>query len=92
MGFLDKAKMAAQARKIQKELKSILIESEKLDGKVKVVLNGEGKVEEIHLDPAVSHREAETFLKQAFNEAFAKLSQISAEKMKEIYGDLNLPF
>lgn len=92
MGFLDKAKMVAQARKIQKELRSILIEAEKLDGKIKVILNGEGKVEQIYIDPSVNHKEAETFLKQAFNEAIAKVGQVSAEKMKEIYGDLNLPF
>lgn len=92
MGFLDQAKMIAQAKRLQKELRSTLIEAERLEGKIKVTLNGEGKVENIYIEDGVSLDEVEIFLKQAINEAISKAQQVAAEKMKEITGNLDLPF
>lgn len=89
MGFFDQAKMLAQARKLQKELRNISVEVEKLDGRIKVILNGEGKVENIFIEEGVSPKEAETFLKQALNEGISRAQQIAAEKMKEITGGLD---
>jgi len=90
MGFFDQAKMIAQARRLQKELASTLIEVEKLEGKIKVIIDGTLKVNSIHLDENINLQEAETYLKEAVNEALLKAQRKAAEKMSEL-GGFNLP-
>ncbi len=91
MSFFDQAKMVHQARKLQKELRSLKIEAERLDGKIKVILNGEGKVEEIKIAEEISSKELENYLKQAINEGMSKVQREAAAKMKEITGNWGLP-
>lgn len=95
MSLWDKGKMLMEARRIQKELRDTKINIEKNEGKIKVVLNGEQKVEEVYIDPSLLSSENELLIKNslrdAFNEAIRKSQQIAAEKMKDIAGDLNLP-
>jgi len=95
MSLWDKGKMLMEARRIQKELRDTKINIEKNEGKIKVVLNGEQKVEEVYIDPSLLSSENELLIKNslrdALNEAIRKSQQIAAEKMKDIAGDLNLP-
>ena len=95
MSFMDKAKMIQEARRIQKELRNTKIEIEKADGKIKISMNGEQKVEEIYIDPEILSAENELLirnsLRDAFSEAIAKSQQIAAEKMKNMTGGLGLP-
>lgn len=94
----DKAKkmwqLQAKARAIQHELKGLQFEGSELGGKVKVIVDGEQKVQAVEiaeelLDP--SEKEAlQRFLKQAMTSAISKSQQSAAQKMKSVAGDLGL--
>ncbi len=94
MGFFDQAKMLAEARRIQKQLRSIIIEVEKADGKLKLSLNGEQKIQSIEIDPSLLGPEnkdyLERLLKEALDEAITKSQREAAFKMKDIAGGLGL--
>lgn len=91
----DRMKQIYQLRKIQQELKNTIVEAERLDGKVKIVMTGEFKPREIKIDPSLLSEESafqlEKALKEAFIEALGKAQQIATSKMKELGGDLGIP-
>ena len=106
MGFFDDAKqklgdakklydIQKQAKKIQKELRDILIEASALDGKIVIIFNGEQKVEEVHIDPmllvADKVKELEKGVKDAIAQGLSKSQQVATEKMKSVAGDLGIP-
>jgi DNA-binding YbaB/EbfC family protein len=95
MGILDQGKMLMEARRIQKELRNTKIEVKRADGKIKIILNGEQKVEDIIIDPEILSPDNDLMIKNALKDGFAeaikKSQQIAANKMKSITGDLNLP-
>ena len=102
MGIMDKLGQAKdlislqrQAKQIQHELHDTLIEAEELEGRVRVVFNGEQKVEEVTIDESLlapnEKRNLEISLKNAIASAIARSQQIAAEKMKAIAGKLGLP-
>ena len=94
----DKAKkmwqLQSKAKAIQRELKELHFEGTELGGKVRVVVDGEQKVQSIEiaeelLDP--SEKEAvQRFLKQAVTSAITKSQQAAAQKMKSVAGDLGI--
>jgi DNA-binding YbaB/EbfC family protein len=96
--MFDKAKqlwkLQAEAKKIQAELREMHFDGVELGGKVRVVVNGEQKVEEIHIDDSLldpSEKESlSRFLKQAIGSAIGKSQQAAAQKMKSIAGDLGM--
>ena len=81
-----------QARQIQKELRDTLVEAQSSDGKIKVVFNGEQKIEEIHLDEEYlkpeMKRELEDALLKVIQDALFKVQRIAAEKAKDMMGGL----
>lgn len=91
----DMLALQKKARAIQKELKDTLIESEELEGKVKVTVTGEQKVEEIEIAESLlspeNKKQLEISLRNALTQALARSQQIAAEKMKAVAGDLGLP-
>lgn len=88
-------KLQKTARGIQKELKNTEIEAESWDGKVKVIVSADQKLQDITLDPEILSADnagkIEKALQDAFNEAIKEAQRISAAKMKELSGDLGLP-
>ncbi|MDP4038411.1 MAG: YbaB/EbfC family nucleoid-associated protein [bacterium] len=93
--MFDKMKTLNELRKIQKELKKVEIEVEAGDGAVKLVINGEQKVQKVMIDgskvdPSDITR-LEKWLESAFNQAITKSQQEAAEKMKSVAGGLGLP-
>lgn len=96
--MFDKAKkmwqMQAKAKEIQKELQSMEFVGEELGGKVRVVVNGEQKIQSIEIDDSLlaptEKDSLERFLKQAIGGAITKSQQAAAQKMKAIAGDLGL--
>lgn len=96
--MFDKAKqlwkLQQEAKRIQSELREMSFEGVELGGKVKVVVSGEQKVTEIHIDDSLldpSEKESvERFLKQAIASAITKSQQAAAQKMKSIAGDLGM--
>lgn len=97
--MLDRAKellkLQKQAREIQKALGEEIIEVEKLDGRIKLIINGEQKIQEVKIDPQLlssdKASELERNLKEAFSEAITRSQQAAAEKMREMGGGLGLP-
>jgi len=96
--MFDKAKrmwqLQGKARAIQKELRGLQFEGVELGGKVKVVVDGEQKVQSVEIAEellAPSEKEAvQKFIRQAANSAITKAQQASAQKMKGVAGDLGL--
>lgn len=90
----DKMKKLYQLRKLQQDLKKSTVEAERLDGKIKIVMTGEFKPQEIKIDPSLLSEDnafqLEKALKETFNEALGKAQQQAASKMKEM-GDLGIP-
>ncbi len=88
-------KLQKQAREIQKALREEIIEVEKLDGKIKIVISGEQKIQEIKIDPSLLTADSvlslESNLKEAFSEAITRSQQVAAAKMKEMGGGMGLP-
>jgi len=106
VGFFDDAKqklgdakklyeLQKQAKRIQNELRDLLIEASSLDGKVTVVFNGEQKIEEIHIDDSLlvtgGAAVLEKGLRDAIAQALKKSQQVASEKMKEVAGGLGIP-
>ena len=91
----DMISLQRQAKQIQNELHDTLIEAEELEGRVRVVFNGEQKVEEVTIDESLltvgEKRNLEISLKNAIASAIARSQQIAADKMKAIAGKLGLP-
>jgi DNA-binding YbaB/EbfC family protein len=94
----DKAKkmwqLQSKARAIQSELKTLQFEGAELGGKVKVVVDGEQKVQSVEiaeelLDPS-EKESVQRFLKQAITSAISKSQQAAAQKMKSVAGDLGI--
>lgn len=98
--MLEKAKMAAQALKIQKELKRLTAEAEAGDGAVRVVAGVKidqasfsMELREVHIDPDRMD-DAERlgkWIESAVNQASKKVMQEVAVKMQALAGGLNLP-
>ncbi|MFC1656665.1 YbaB/EbfC family nucleoid-associated protein [Patescibacteria group bacterium] len=84
-----------KARAIQKELKNIEVEASALEDKIKVTFNGEQKIQNLEIDESLfeqnNKRTVEQGLLNAIREGIARSQQISAEKMKDVAGDLNIP-
>ncbi len=92
--MFDKMKKLYQLRKIQQELKQTTVEAERMGGKIKVVMTGEFKPQEIKIDPSLLSEDnafqLEKSLKEAFIEALGKAQQVAASKMRKM-GDLDIP-
>lgn len=94
----DKAKrmwqLQSKARAIQRELKNMQFEGTELGGKVRVIVDGEQKIQLIDVAEELlipSEKMAvEKFIRQAANSAITKAQQASAQKMKGVAGDLGL--
>lgn len=87
-------RVQSQAKRIQKELREMEFVGEELGGKVKVVVNGEQKVQRIEIaDELMNMSEKENlerFLKQAMTSAISRSQQSASEKMKSVAKDLGI--
>jgi len=96
--MFDRAKKMWQAqstaKRVQNELREMVFEGVELGGKVKVIVNGEQKVQAIEIAEELlnpSEKESlERFLKQAITSAITKSQQAAAHKMKAVAGELGL--
>ena len=98
--MLDKAKMAAKAMKLQKELKRLQIETEAGDGLVRVTagiaispssMNVEIKDIQISEDAVEDIDRLQSMLTSAINKANKEIMGEATEKMQEVAGGLGLP-
>lgn len=98
--FQDMRKMwelQKKAKQMQKELKETEVEAKSADGKIVVVFNGEMHLKSISIDDSLlaagNRLLLESQLKTVIAEALSRTQALSAEKAKEMMGDmgLNLP-
>lgn len=95
-------KLLKQAQKMQKAMEAAQSELEALDiegsaagGAVKAVVNGQGALKSIKIDPEFLKEDAasvETSVVAAVQDAAAKAKQAREEKMSSITGGFSLPF
>ncbi len=92
MSRFDQAKMMMQVKKVQKELKKMIITIEKGDGAVNVEITGEQKIKKISLDPELIDfddvTELERWLEDAVRDAISESQKVASEKMQPMMGSL----
>jgi DNA-binding YbaB/EbfC family protein len=88
----NQVKMLNDLRKAQKELAKEIIEVEAGDGAVVVQINGELKIKNVKIDPALvdlnNISELEHWIEIAVRDGLAKAQEVAAEKMKPLMGGL----
>lgn len=92
MSKFDQAKMLMQVKKVQKELKKMVISVEKGDGAVTVEISGEQKIKNVSLDPELIDfddiEELEGWITEAVREAISESQRVASEKMQPMMGSL----
>lgn len=79
----DNYELVKKAREIQKKLKDQTVEAE--SGSVKIIMNGEQKVQSVEIDKE-NMENIETDIKSAVSSAIEKSQKIAAELMKDMGG------
>jgi DNA-binding YbaB/EbfC family protein len=95
-GMMKKVqKLQADMAKLQEELKARTLEVSTGGGAVKVVVNGEKKIQSIKIAPsAVDPQDVEMLedlVAAAVNEAMSKVDDMMSQEMGKLTGGLNLP-
>ncbi|MGL5513920.1 MAG: YbaB/EbfC family nucleoid-associated protein [Sporomusa sp.] len=95
-GMMKKVqKLQGDMAKLQEELKARTIEVSTGGGAVKVVVNGEKKIESVKIAPSAVDPEdvemLEDLVVAAINEAMSKVDDMMAQEMGKLTGGLNLP-
>jgi len=88
-------KMQARMGEMQEQLKEETVDASAGGGVVRVVLSGDIRVKEIHIDPAAVDPDDVELLQDmvaaAMNEAIRAAQELSATRMAEITGGMNIP-
>ncbi|WP_371364377.1 Nucleoid-associated protein [Sporomusa rhizae] len=95
-GMMKKVqKLQGDMAKLQEELKARTLEVSTGGGAVKVVVNGEKKIQSIKIAPTAVDPEdvemLEDLVTAAVNEAMSKVDDMMAQEMGKLTGGLNLP-
>lgn len=87
--------MKGQMKKIQDELKQVLVTGSAMGGKIEVTMSGELDCTSITIDPALLDPKQGALLtkalKEAVNAATKKAKDVATQKLSAISGGLNLP-
>ena len=96
VSMIQKAKKMQEDMKIaQEEIKSTFCQGESdSSGAVKITLTGEYRVTNIQINESLlTDKEVlEDLIMTAFNDASSQISEISKAKLKNVTGEINLPF
>lgn len=84
----DLYRLQRDAKRVKKELKNIHVEAESQG--VKVIVSGEQEIVDIIIAPEVPRERIADLLKDALNRAMKKAQLVSAERMKDIMGQMGL--
>ncbi|MCI1820776.1 MAG: YbaB/EbfC family nucleoid-associated protein [Megasphaera sp.] len=95
-GMMKKVqKMQKEMQKMQEDLKTRTVEATVGGGVLTIVMNGEKKVESVHIDPSIIDPEdvdmLEDLVVAAVNEANQKVDDMMAQEMGKITGGMKLP-
>ncbi len=81
--------------KAQKELGSTIVEADSGKGAVKVIINGQQKIQSIKISPEVIDPDKAEHLEElvfrAVSEAIAKSQKLAAKQLKGLTGGLKIP-
>ena len=96
LSMLNQAReLKAKLDKAQKELNNTMIEVSSGKGAVKIVINGQQKIQSIKISPQVIDPDKAEFLEKlvlkAVSEALAKSQKVAAKELKGITGGFKLP-
>jgi DNA-binding YbaB/EbfC family protein len=87
--------MKTQMKKIQDELKQVLVTGSAMGGKIEVTMTGELDCTSVVVDPALMDPKqaglVQKALKEAINAATKKAKDVATQKLSVISGGLNLP-
>ena len=89
--MFDQAKLALQAKKIQKELSKTIVEVTSQDEMVSIRMSAEQKLKSIKIDEEKvgdEFRKLEQNLEESLREAIQKAQDVAQEKLKPIMGQL----
>ena len=95
VSMIQKAKKMQEDMKIaQEEIKSTVCQGESGSGDVKITMTGEYCVTNVEIDESLlTDKEIlEDLIMTALNDASSQISEISKAKLKNVTGDIDLPF
>ena len=88
-------KMQTKMAEMQEQLKDETVDASAGGGVVRVVLTGDIRVKEVHIDPSVVDPDDVELLQDmvaaAVNEAIRAAQELSSNRMAEITGGMNIP-
>ena len=88
-------KLQARLAKAHEELGNITVEASSGGGAVKVIMNGQQKIQSVKISREVVNPEdvemLEDMVLTAVSEAIAKSQEVAAKQMSAITGGLNIP-
>ncbi len=96
MSMLSQAwELKTKLAKAQQELGSITVEASSGKGAVKVIINGQQKIQSIEISPKVIDRDKaeqlEKLVLTAVDEAITKSQKLAAKQLKGLTGGLKIP-
>jgi len=96
LSMLNQAReLKAKLDKVQKELSNTMVEVSSGKGAVKIVINGQQRIQSIKISPQVINPDKAEFLEKlvlkAVSEALAKSQKVAAKELKGITGGFKLP-
>ena len=93
--FQQAQKLQARLAKAQEELSELTVEGSSGGGAVKVVMNGQQKIQSVTISPEVVNPEDVELLQDlvltAVSEALAKSQEAATRHLGELTGGLNIP-
>ena len=87
-------KMQEQMQKTQETLKKIEVEGVSGGNAIRVIMNGDGELKKIFLEPSLlkeSKEIVEDLIVAAHNDAKSKLKKKTSEEISKVTGGINLP-
>jgi len=93
--FQQAQKLQAKLAKAQEELSNLTVEGSSGGGAVKVIMNGQQKIQSVEISPEAVNPEDVELLQDlvltAVSEALAKSQEAAAKHLGSITGGLNIP-
>ena len=96
LSMLNQAlKLKSKLDKAQKELGNAIVEASSGQGAVRVIINGQQKIQSIEISPEVidpdKAKHLEKLVLEAVSEAITKSQKLAAEQLKGLTGGLKIP-
>ena len=96
LSMLNQAReLKAKLDKAQKELSDTMVEASSGKGAVKVIMDGQQKIQSIEISPEVIDREKPKLLEElvlkAVSEAIAKSQKVAAKQLRGLTGGFKIP-